>query len=71
MSRINCTLSHGDSFGVTFAVIDWIDLFIKQEYKADIVRYSIKAAGYLYSSARDYYGLPGMIDIKMVESIVV
>ena len=30
-----------------------------------------KAEDYLYSSARDYYGMKGMIDIIIVEDITV
>ncbi len=48
--------------------INSLDYMHNNPVEAGIVE---KAEDYLYSSARDYYGLPGMIDIKMVESIIV
>lgn len=45
--------------------------------KLDYIHYNPVVAGivekpedYLYSSARDYYGLPGLIDIILVEPMV-
>jgi hypothetical protein len=45
--------------------------------KLDYIHYNPVVAGivekpedYLYSSARDYYGLPGLIDILLVEPMV-
>lgn len=50
-----------DDIGKLYRALDYIH---NNPVEAGIVE---KAEDYLYSSARDYYGLSGMIDIKMVE----
>lgn len=85
---------------VTFAVVYWIDLFTRNEYKdimleswkfcqnkkgLDIYAWCImssrvhmiigtrgeeKAEDYLYSSAREYYGVKGLIDIIQIEPML-
>ncbi len=85
---------------VTFAVVYWIDLFVRNEYKdilLDSWKYCSKNKGleiygwcimtshvhmiigthgekpedYLYSSARNYYDLPALIDVILVEPMII
>jgi len=56
--------------------IELFDLKILHQ-KLDYIHYNPVIVGivekpedYLYSSARDYYGLPGLIDIILVEPMV-
>jgi len=56
--------------------IELFDLKILHQ-KLDYIHYNPVIAGmvanpedYLYSSARDYYGLPGLIDIMLVEPLI-
>jgi putative transposase len=55
-----------------------MDNIQKMHYSLDYIHNNPVEAGivekpedYLYSSARDYYGMKGMIDIKMIETIAV
>jgi putative transposase len=56
--------------------VELFDLKILHQ-KLDYIHYNPVVAGvvdkpedYLYSSARDYYGLPGLIDINLAEPII-
>ena len=54
---------------LTFTVTDWIDVFSRKEYKFEIVdslNYCIKHKGheYLFSSARDYAGEKGLVNVQ-------
>ncbi len=53
---------------VTFAVINWIDLFTREEYKR-IMPDSWKY--YMQNSARTYYGLKGLIEIDLLDPLII
>jgi hypothetical protein len=66
---------------VSFAVVYWLDVFIRNEYKTillDSLKHCQKTksvlAGfvdrpeaYIYSSARDYAGEKGLLDIQLIQ----
>jgi hypothetical protein len=61
---------------VTFTLINWIDLFIRDGYKVimlDSLKYCQKNKGfevYAWCSASDYYGLPGLFNIILIEPML-
>lgn len=53
---------------MTFTVIDWVDVFSRKDYKLEPVEAMLleEPQHYLFSSAKDYYGEKGMVEIEIL-----
>jgi len=86
MSRKYKFRDNSQLYFVSFATVNWIDVFIRNEYKEvmldrkimeqklDYVHNNPVSAGFvssptdwIYSSARDYAGEKGLLDIILLE----
>lgn len=58
-------------YSVSFAITNWIDLFIREAYKEEILKSIRKPEEWKYSSAPDYFGGKGLLEIMSLDTLIV